>query len=263
VRIHFEDHAGFQRAALQVTVACSAVGAMSVAAGLPSVSRLGPAAAVLAAAVATLTLALTHVRLVVDPVADALARAGAAADDAGRALLARAARAHDGIARAARREGAPARERREGVPARQRRALADTSARAAAALADLVRRRQELAREIERALPADAADELVALEGKRELASDAVVREAYGRAAAALRERATRARALGAVVERIDSRLAAATAELEGTAFAVATRAELATADPPGALAAACDRLRAAHLELGAEHDALAELAAL
>src|SRR6185503_17166672 len=100
-------------------------------------------------------------------------------------------------------------------------------------------------------------------EARRDAAPDAGLRETYARAAASLRERGERARTLAGVVERIDARLAAAVAEIEGTAFAVVTRAVLAPGDPPAALAAACDRLRGASAELGAECEALAELSAM
>jgi hypothetical protein len=251
VKLHFEDHAAFQRATLHVTVACSALAAAATWAGAES---LRPGTAVLGGALATLGLALAHVRVVLDPIGEALARGGAEADIAGRVLLARVRRAHDGITRAAGRGGASPDERR---------ALTEATGRAVIALSELLRRRQALVRELDGALPGDAGDELVSLEARREAATDTVVRETYGRAARALRERADRARALVGVVERIDARLAAAAAELESTAFAVATRAELAPGDPPAALAAACDRLRAANAELGAECDALAELAAM
>jgi hypothetical protein len=120
----------------------------------------------------------------------------------------------------------------------------------------------ELGAQIEQALPPDAGTELLALEARRDAAQDDVARQTFARAAGTLRERAARARNLETVVERIDARLAAAVAELEGTAFAVATLAELAPGDPPAALAAACDRLRSASADLGAECDALAELGA-
>jgi hypothetical protein len=251
MRIHFQDHAGFQRATLHVAVACSAVAAFSVVVGS---ERLRPGTAVLGAALATLALALGHLRVVVDPVADALARAAARADDAGRALLERARRAHATIGRAARREGAS--------PSREGRAVAEAGTRATVALAELLRRRGELAAQLREAQPPDAGAELMALEARRDAACDDVARQTFARAAAALRERATRARGLEAVVERIDARLAAAAAELEGTAFAVATLAQLTPGDPPAALASACDRLRTASADLGAECDALAELGA-
>jgi hypothetical protein len=250
MRIHFDDHAGFQRATLHVAVACSALAAFSVVAGT---ERLRPGTAVLGAAIATLALALGHLRVVVDPVADALSRAGDQADAAGRSLLERARRAHATHRQAARRDGAAA-------PA-DGRAVDAAGARATVALAELLRRRGQLARQVEQALPPDAAAELVALEARRDTAQDDVARQTFGRAAAALRERSARARSLATVVGRIDARLAAAVAELEGTAFAVATHAELAPGDPPAALAAACDRLRTASADLGAECDALAELA--
>ncbi len=251
MRLHFDDHAGFQRATLHVAVACSALAAFSVLAGT---DRLRPGTAVLGAAIATLALALGHLRLVIDPVADALSRAGDRADAAGRALLERARRAHATIGRAARRDGAASPD--EG------RAVAVAGAGATVALSELLRRRLELALQVGQALPPDAAAELEALEARRDAARDDVARQTFARAAATLRERAARAHALEAVVERIDARLAAAVAELEGTAFAVATHAELAPGDPPAALAAACDRLRAASADLGAECEALAELGA-
>jgi hypothetical protein len=249
MRIHFEDHAGFQRATLAVAVACSLVAAVTAAAGA---ALLRPDEAVVGAAFATLALALGHLRVVLDPVADAVCRAAAGADPQGRALLGRARRAHETIGRAARRQGAAAPS--EG------RALAVAGAETTVALSELLRRRQDLVRQIEGALPTDAAAALEELDARRDAARDAVVRETYGRAAGSLRERAARARSLEAVVARIDARLAAAVAELEGTAFAAATRAELAPGDPPAALALACDRLRAAHAELGAECEALAEI---
>jgi hypothetical protein len=245
MRIHFEDHAGFQRATLHVAVACSGVAAFSVLTGL---ERLRPGTAVLGAALATLALALGHLRIVVDPVADALARAAARADAAGRALLERARRPHATIGRAA------------AGSAADTRAVAAAGAPTAVALAELLRRRVELDAQVEQALPPDAAAEWLALEARRDAAQDDVARQTFARAAGALRERAARARSLEAVVERIDARLAAAVAELEGTAFAVATLAELSPGDPPAALAAACDRLRSASADLGAECDALAEL---
>jgi hypothetical protein len=247
MRIHFEDHAGFQRATLHVAVACSAVAAFSV---IAATERLRPGTAVLGAALATLALALGHLRVVVDPVTDALARAAARADDAGRALLERARRAHASIARTGR------------APSPEGRAVAEAGARATVALAELLHRRGELDAQLREALPPGADAALQALEARRDAATDEVARQTFARASSALRERATRARGLETVVERIDARLAAAAAELEGTAFAVATLAELTPGDPPAALAAACDRLRAASAELGAECDALAELGA-
>jgi hypothetical protein len=256
MRLSFEDHAAFQRATLHVTVACSVLAA---AAAVVGAEALRPGTAVLGGALATLGLALAHLRAGFDPSLDALARGGVGADAAGRTLLVRVRRAHDAITRAARREDAASPE--------ERRALTLATRRAVVALSELLRRRQALVRTLDGALPphgsGGTSDELEALEARRDAATDPVVRETYGRAARALRERAERARALFGVVARIDARLAAAAAELESTAFAVATRAELTPGDPPAALAAACERLRAANTELGAEHDALAELATL
>src|SRR5262249_57041792 len=101
MRVRLEDHGRFQRGALHVVVACSLA---ACAAALIGSERFPPALAVLAAAVATLALALGHVRVVRDPVADAVARAATEADVDGRALLARAVRARESIARAARGE---------------------------------------------------------------------------------------------------------------------------------------------------------------
>jgi hypothetical protein len=247
MRIHFQDHAGFQRATLHVAVACSAIAAFSVLANIDSVR---PGTAVLGAAMATLALGLGHLRVVLDPVADALARAADGADEAGRALLERARRAHATIGRAT------------GAGSREGRSVAQAGARTTVALAELLRRRGELTAQLAHAQPTEASAEIEALEARREAAQDDVARQTFARAAGALRERAARARGLDAVVERIDARLAAAAAELEGTAFAVATLAELTPGDPPAALAAACDRLCAASAELGAECDALAEVGA-
>jgi hypothetical protein len=254
MRVHFEDHAGFHRATLHVAVASSALAAGGALAGA---ERFGPEVAVLAAACATLALALGHLRVVVDPVADAVARAAAGVDGAGRALLARAASAHDRIARGARRnDGA-------GAGAVESRALAGASSEAVRALAELLARRQGLARAVEDARPAGVAGELEALEASRDAASDPIVREAYARAAATARERAARAAALEGVVARIDARAFAAVGELEAAALASAARHDLGAADPAAALAPPCERLRAATADLGAEHDAFAELAAL
>ena len=108
------------------------------------------------------------------------------------------------------------------------------------ALAELLARRQGLARAVEDARPAGVAGELEALEASRDAASDPIVREAYARAAATARERAARAAALEGVVARIDARAFAAVGELEAAALASAARHDL-----------------------GAAHDAFAELAAL
>jgi hypothetical protein len=250
VRLRFDDHAGFQRATLVAAVACSA---LAGAGTLMNVTFFGPSAAVLAASVATVALALCHLRVVADPIGDALARAAETADAEGRALLARAARAHATMSRSLGRADA-------GTPA-EARGLSSAGDRAVFALADLLRRRAELARQIDRALPDDAVTELATLEARRDAAPEGDVRDTYARAVASLRERGARARTLIGVVERIDARLAAAVAELEGTSFTVATRATLAPGDPPAALASACDRLRAASADLGAESEALAELA--
>jgi hypothetical protein len=250
VHLRFEDHAGFQRATLVAAVACSA---LAGAGALVGSAFFGPSAAVLAAATATLALALCHVRLTGDAAEEALARAADVTDAEGRALLGRAARARTAMSAALARAGA-------GSPG-EARAVAAAGERAVIALSDLLRRRAELARQIDRALPDDAVAELAALEARRDAAPEGELRDTYGRAVASLVERGARARTLIGVVERIDARLAAAVAELEGTSFAVATRAALAPGDPPAALAAACDRLRAASADLGAESEALAELA--
>jgi hypothetical protein len=245
MRLRFEDHAGFQRATLHVAVACSALAAAGALAG----SERGPAAAVLGAAVATLALALGHLRLVLDPVGEAMARAAAGADATRRALLARAANAHERIARAAGRARAPA-----------DRELATASRQAALALADLIGHGQALARAVDQARRADAAGELAALEAKRATAADPVVRDTYARAAAASRERAARATTIEGVVARIDARAVAAVTELEAAALASATRDD---PDPAADIAHPCARLRAATADLGAEREAFAELASL
>ena len=133
MNIHFDDHARFQRATLQAALACCALAAVTAVLGT---ERVRPADAVLGAAVATLALALAHVRVVVDPVAHALERGAATGDGPSRALLARVMRAHDGIARASRRD-------RRAAPAPSAGPLLDTAGRATVALANLVRRRQE------------------------------------------------------------------------------------------------------------------------
>jgi hypothetical protein len=251
MRIHFEDHAGFQRAALHVTVACSALAAVAALAGS---EQLRPGVAVLGAAIATLALALGHLQLVLDPVVDALVCAATGADAGDRRLLTRAADARARIARALGSAG--------GRGAGEGRALADAANKATVALAELARRRQSLARTLAHATDADAGDALAALESKRDAAEDAVVRETYARAARTSRERASRAAALSCVLARIDARLHAAVTELEGAALVSAARAELAPAEPPAALAATCDRLRSASAELGAECEAYTEIAA-
>ncbi len=252
MRIRFEDHAGFQRATLHVAVACSAVAA---AGALADSDPLRPAVAVLAAACATGALALGHLRVTLDPVGDAVARAAASVDASGRLVLARAASAHDRIARAARRPGAP-----DGAEGR---ALATASGEAVRALAELLGRRRALADAVDDARPPDAAGELEALEARRAAAADPVVRDAYARATATARERAARAAAIEGVVARIDARALAAVGELEAAALASATRADLGPADPAAALAQPCERLRAATADLAAEHAAFAELSAL
>jgi hypothetical protein len=249
MRIHFQDHPGFQRGALHVAVACSAV---ACAAGVIGSDRFPAAVAVLAAAVATLALALGHLRLVIDPAAHAVARAQLEVDAAGRGLLARALAARATIARTVGGEGA--------LPGAEGRALVAAATQATAALADVSRRRYRLAERLRAAAPPAAATELEALERRASSCGDGAAREAYGRAARALRERTERAAAFETVIERIDARLQVAVAELEGTALAVGTRAELAPGEPPAALASACDRLRAANAELGAECEALAEI---
>jgi hypothetical protein len=129
-----------------------------------------------------------------------------------------------------------------------------------------VARRADLAREVEGARTPEAAAGLDEVAARRASTRDELAREAYARAEAALRDRAARDDVLRRALERIDARLAAAVAELESTAFALATRAPEGDAGPGGAsaaLAAACDRLRAAGVELGAETEALAEVGAL
>jgi hypothetical protein len=247
MRLHFEDHAGFQRGVLHVAAACSAVAGLAAAAGSEA---LRPTAVVLGAAVATLALAFGHARLVLDPVADALSRAAVDADDDTRRLLARTARARRTLSR--------------GGTAEAARALGDAGTSASLAVAALATRRQDLARELERATPADAASSLDELGARRAAARDELAREAYARAEAALRERAARGESIARVVERLDARLAAAVAELESAAFALATRAPNEPGGgSPALLAAACERLRAANADLGAEAEALAELGAV
>jgi hypothetical protein len=255
MRLRFEDHAGFQRATLHVAVACSALAAAGALAGS---EQFGPGLAVLAAACATVALALGHLRLSLDPVGEAVARAATAVDAAGRTLLGRAASAHDRIVRivGASRFGSPA-------SGSDSRALAAASGEAVRALAELLGRRQSLSRAVAEARPPGAADELEALEAKRDAAADPVVRETYARAAATAWERGARAAALEAVVARIDARALAAVGELEAAALACATRDDLGPTDPAAALAVPCERLRAATAELGAEHEAFAELRAL
>jgi hypothetical protein len=251
MRVSFEDHAGFQRATLHVAVASSALAAAGALAGSES---FGPSVAVLTAASATLALALYHLRLVVDQVADAVERAAPAVDGAGRALLGRAAAAHDRIARARNSGGASAADRR---------ALALASGDSVRALAELLRRRQGLARAVECARDPAAAGELATLEAARDAAVDPVVRETYARAVSTARERAARVAALEGVVARIDARALAAVGELEAAALASATRDDLGPTDPAAALASPCERLRAATADLGAEHAAFVEVAAL
>jgi hypothetical protein len=249
VPIVFEDHGRFQRGTLHIAVASSA---LAFAAATLGAERFPPALAVLAAALATLALAAAHLRWSADPVTDALARAAAEADAEGRDLLARAGAARAGIEHAVHSDRALARG--------EARAVLGAAGEAASALAEVCRRRQRLARRMHAAAPPEASARLETLDHRAETADDAPAREAYHRAAAAVRERIDRAAALGAVVQRIDARLHAAVAELEGTALAVGTHAELAPRDLPLSLAAACDRLRAANVDLGAESDALNEM---
>jgi hypothetical protein len=249
MRIHFHDHAGFQRGVLHVAVACSAVACAAATIGS---QRFPAAVAVLAAAVATLALALGHLRVVIDAAAHAVAHAQMEADGNGRALLARALAARAAIGRAV---GGDA-----GLSAGEGRALLAAATQATSALADACRRRYRLAERLRAAVPPAAAVELEGIEQRASGCTDESARDAYRRAAVALRERMDRAAAFDTVIERIDARLQVAVAELEGTALAVGTRAELSPGDPPAALAAACDRLRAANAELGAECDALAEI---
>lgn len=246
MRIRFDDHAGFQRATLHVAVACSALAAAGALAGS---ERLGSADAVLGAAVATVALALGHLRLVLDPVGEVVARAAAGADVMRRALLARAASAHERIARAAGRAHTPA-----------DRELATASRHAAFALCELLGHRQALARAVDQARPADRAGELTALEARGATAADPVVRDTYARAAASARAQAARATTIEAVVARIDARAVAAVTELEAAALASATRDD---PDPAADLTHPCERLRAATADLRAAHEAFAELSAL
>jgi hypothetical protein len=252
MRIKLEDHARFHRGVLHVAVVCSA---LACAAALIGSDRFPPAAAVLAAAMATLALALGHLRLVIDPVADTVARAAADSDGEGRALLGRAAAARDAIVRAVRGEG--------GLPSADGRAMIAAAGKAAVALAEVCQRRQRLAARINLGTSAQDGERLEALEQRSAAAADAGARDAYARAATAQRERMARAAAMGAVVERLDARLHAAVAEMEGAALAVGTRAELGPADHPAALGTALDRLRTAGADLGAECEALVEVAAL
>jgi len=252
VRIKLEDHGRFQRGALHVVVACSLAACVAALVGS---DRFPPAVAVLAAAVATLALALGHVRVVLDPVANAVARASTETDGEGRGLLARAVRAREGIARSVHAEG--------GLPSSEGRAVVAAAAQATLALAEVSRRRYRLAERVRLASPGEMAGNIDALERRAAATSDAPAREAYARAAGALRERMIRATALEAVIERLDARLHAAVAELEGAALAAGTRAELGSAGAPAALSTACDRLHAANADLGAECEALAEVAAL
>jgi hypothetical protein len=252
MRAHLEDHAGFQRATLHVAVACSALAAAGVLAGSES---LRPAVAVLGAAVATIALALGHVRLVIDPLREALARAADGTDGETRARLARVATAHDRLARSA--------ERAVGSTAADARLLARTSAQAVGALAGLLDRRAGLARALGDARPAEAAREADALDAQSTAATDHVLRETHARAATAARERGARAAALEALVARLDARVVAAMMELEAAALASATRDDLGPNDPGAALALPCERLRAATAALAAEREAFVELHAL
>jgi len=252
MRIAFEDHGRFHRGALQVAALSSA---LACAAALGGWDRLSPATVVLAAALATLALALGHVRWEVDPVAAALARAAAEADADGRALLTRAGAARTAIARAVGDEGA--------LAGSEGRALRGAAGQATAAVAALCLRRQRLAQRAHAAAAPETDKQVQGLEDRAAAASDPAAREAYLRAAGALRERAARAAALGTVIDRSDARLAVAVAELEGAALVAGMRAELGPGDAPAALATACDRLRAAGADLGSECDALAEIGAL
>jgi hypothetical protein len=184
-----------------------------------------------------------------------VARAAAETDGDGRVLLGRAVTARDGIARAVRAEGA--------LPTGEARAVVAAAAQATVALAEVSRRRHRLAERVRLASPGETAGNIQTLERRAAATADAPAREAYTRAAEALRERIGRTAALEAVIERLDARLHAAVAELEGAALAVGTRAELGPAGPPAALSTACDRLRAANADLGAECEALVEVAAL
>jgi hypothetical protein len=249
MRIHFHDHAGFHRAALHVTVACSALAGLAALAGA---ERFRPGAAVLAAAVATLAMALQHLRVVLDPISQALAGASTEADASGRALLGRAATAHARIA--AGQSSAPA----DG----DAQALVAAAGQATLAVADLICRRQSLMHQLRGIVPADAEVELSDLQRRSDTTADPAARNAYGRAVSSLQDRLSRAAALEGVIDRIDARLRAAVAELESTALAVATRAELEPGDAP-ALAAACDRLRSANADLNAEWQARAEVGAV
>ncbi len=251
MRLHFEDHVGFQRAVLHVIVACSALAAVATLAGA---ARLRPGLVVLGAAMATLALALGHLRLVRDAVGDAVERASSGADASERHLLARAAAAHARIARSVGRTG-------DGGGGR---ALATAAAAATIAVAELARRRRALSGAIEIARPADVEDEVTTLEAKRDAATEDLAHEGYARAATATaRERAARVASLVGLLDRIDARLHVAVSELEAAALATAARAEIAPDDPRAALGATCDRLRSASIDLGAECDAYTELAAL
>jgi hypothetical protein len=137
------------------------------------------------------------------------------------------------------------------------------ASQAAAALAEVCRRRHRLAMRVRGAAATEVGAQVGELERRAAATADPAAREAWGRAAGALRERTARAASLSAVIDRIDARVHAAVAELEGTALAVGTRAELSAGDPPAALAAACDRLRAADADLDAECEALAEMDAV
>jgi hypothetical protein len=250
MRIHFEDHVGFQRAVLHVAVACSALAAVATLAGA---ARLRPGVVVLGAAMATLALALGHLRLVRDAVGDAVARASAGADAHERHLLARAAAAHARIARSVGRHG----------DSGGGRALATTAATATIAVAELARRRRALSGALEIARPADVEDEVAALEAKRGDATDDLARAGYARAATAARERGARVASVVGILDRIDARLLVAVSELEAAALASAALAEITPDDPRAALGATCERLRSASADLGAECDAYTELAAL
>jgi hypothetical protein len=243
MRIRLKDHARFQRGAIAVIVASSA---LACAAALAGVQRLAPDVAVLAAAVAVLALALAEVELSRHPAADAARKAAAEVDPERRALLERAVAARATLGRAA----ATADDR----------ALAAAADGALLAMAEACRRRNKLALGVRDAHAPDPKSELAELELRAAAAADPAARQAYERARAAVCARLEHGSAIAAVVDRIDARLAAAAAELEQAALAVVARTELAPGNSPQALASACDRLRTANAELGAECEALVEV---
>jgi hypothetical protein len=243
MRVQLRNHARFQRAAITVIVASSALACAAALAGLQS---LAPDLAVLAAAVAVLGLALAELEISRHPAADSARKAAAEVDMERRALLERALEARATLARA--------------VATADDRALAAAADSALLAMAEASRRRHKLALGVRVGAAADCKAELAELERRASSVDDAGARQAYQRAHAAVRARLEHGTAITAVVDRLDARLAAAAAELEEAALAVVARAELGPGNSPQALAAACDRLRAANVELGAECEALAEV---